>query len=83
MKILILFIALMAVYCLYQLLYKIPKEFKELERRKIRNEKVFKYRISLLCRISVDEFKNIASYEEMLDSNKPLEDSYWVSYKNN
>ena len=63
-------------YCFIQ----IDKSFKKLKR----NSDVFSYRVNLILRCSLDadlreKIVNKHTYEEMLQSSKPLEDSYWFT----
>lgn len=63
-------------YCLIQ----VDKSFKKLKR----NSDVFSYRVNLILRCSLDtdlreKIVNKHTYEEMLQSSKPLEDSYWFT----
>lgn len=49
-----------------------------------RNSDVFSYRVNLILRCSLDadlreKIVNKYTYEEMLQSSKPLEDSYWFT----
>ena len=49
-----------------------------------RNSDVFSYRVNLILRCSLDadlreKIVNKHTYEEMLQSSKPLEDSYWFT----
>ena len=64
------------VYCLYKLI-NLLKKLK-------RNSNVFSYRVNLIyrCFPDVDLLDKIVhkyTYEEMLQSSKPLEDSYWFT----
>lgn len=63
-------------YCLYKLI-NLLKKLK-------RNSNVFSYRLDLIyrCFPDVDLLDKIVhkyTYEEMLQSSKPLEDSYWFT----
>lgn len=63
-------------YCLYKLI-NLLKKLK-------RNSNVFSYRVNLIyrCFPDVDLLDKIVhkyTYEEMLQSSKPLEDSYWFT----
>ncbi|MFD1615764.1 hypothetical protein [Gelatiniphilus marinus] len=69
------------VYCFY-MFYKSTLESKKLYQHAIRFKKVYSYRTNLINRIGVDVYKKIASYDEMMTSNKPLEDKYWVNTEN-
>lgn len=71
-------LVLAMVYCFY-MLYKNHLEMIEISKTLIRNNKVYEYRIDLLKRIGVDRFKKLASYDEMLKSNKQLIDSNWLN----
>lgn len=65
-----------AIYCFVQAI----KGFQKLNR----NEDVLSYRLELIHRCSPDiglmeKIVHKHTYEEMLQSSKPLEDSYWFT----
>ena len=76
MCIILIVVGVGTTYCFIQT----NKFFKELKR----NSDVFSYRIDLIYRCSpdVDLLEKIVhkyTYEEMLQSSKPLEDKYWFT----
>ena len=63
---------------------KVPKEIEEIEElicKLIRNKKVAIYRSDLLNRLSSDDYENLPTYDEMLNSDKELIDSNWLNNK--
>ena len=69
--------------CLVGMVYCAVQSAKFLKRLK-RNSDVASYRIGLICRCHSDvdlaeRIVNKHTYEEMLQSSKPLEDSYWFT----
>ena len=74
---------IIAVLCLVGIVYcaiQGSKAYKELKR----NDNVYYYRLNLIyrCYPDADLVKKIVNkhtYEEMLQSSKPLEDSYWFT----
>lgn len=71
-------LVLVMVYCFYGL-YKNTLEIKKLNKEIVRNQKVYNYRIDLLKRLNVEDYKKLPSYDDMMKSNKPLEDMYWLN----
>lgn len=74
--IIIAVLCLVVAYCLYKLI-NLLKKLK-------RNSNVFSYRVNLIyrCFPDVNLLEKIVhkyTYEEMLQSSKPLEDSYWFT----
>ena len=74
--IIIAVLCLVVAYCLYKLI-NLLKKLK-------RNDDVASYRFNLInkCFPDVDLLEKIVhkyTYEEMLQSSKPLEDSYWFT----
>jgi hypothetical protein len=62
--------------------YGITRSWNEINKIKkdiIRNEEVYEYRMGLIDRIGIVERKKIASYNEMMKSDKPLTDEYWIN----
>ena len=69
--------------CLVGMVYCTIQSAKSLKKLK-RNGDVASYRIRLICRCCSDadlaeRIVNKHTYEEMLQSSKPLEDSYWFT----
>ena len=69
--------------CLVGMVYCTIQSAKSLKKLK-RNGDVASYRIGLICRCCSDadlaeRIVNKHTYEEMLQSSKPLEDSYWFT----
>ena len=69
--------------CLVGMVYCAVQSAKSLKRLK-RNGDVASYRIGLICRRRSDvdlaeRIVNKHTYEEMLQSSKPLEDKYWFT----
>lgn len=69
--------------CLVGMVYCAVQSAKSLKRSK-RNGDVASYRIGLICRCRPDvalaeRIVNKHTYEEMLQSSKPLEDKYWFT----
>ena len=69
--------------CLVGMVYCTIQSAKSLKKLK-RNSNVFSYRINLIYRCSPDvnlleKIVHKYTYEEMLQSSKPLEDSYWFT----
>lgn len=69
--------------CLVGMVYCAVQSAKSLKRLK-RNGDVASYRIGLICRCRPDvdlaeRIVNKHTYEEMLQSSKPLEDKYWFT----
>ena len=68
--------------CLVGMVYCTIQSAKSLKKLK-RNGDVASYRIGLICRCSdadlAERIVNKHTYEEMLQSSKPLEDSYWFT----
>ena len=81
----IIYIILLVVWtvCLVGMVYCIIQSVKSLKKLK-RNDDVASYRIGLICRCCSDadlmeRIVNKHTYEEMLQSSKPLEDKYWFT----
>ena len=69
--------------CLVGMVYCTIQSAKSLKKLK-RNGDVVSYRIGLICRCCSDvdlaeRIVNKHTYEEMLQSSKPLEDKYWFT----
>ena len=76
MCIILIVVGVGMAYCLYKLI-NLLKKLK-------RNSNVFSYRVNLIYRCSPDvnlleKIVHKYTYEEMLQSSKPLEDSYWFT----
>ena len=76
MCIILIVVGVGTVYCLYKLI-NLLKKLK-------RNSDVFSYRFNLIYRCSPDvnlleKIVHKYTYEEMLQSSKPLEDKYWFT----
>ena len=76
MCIILIVVGVGTAYCLYKLI-NLLKKLK-------RNSNVFSYRVNLIYRCSPDvnlleKIVHKYTYEEMLQSSKPLEDSYWFT----
>ena len=76
MYIILIVVGVGMAYCLYKLI-NLLKKLK-------RNSNVFSYRVNLIYRCSPDvnlleKIVHKYTYEEMLQSSKPLEDSYWFT----
>ena len=76
MCIILIVVGVGTAYCLYKLI-NLLKKLK-------RNGDVASYRIRLICRCCSDadlaeRIVNKHTYEEMLQSSKPLEDKYWFT----
>ena len=69
--------ALGLVYC-FIMLYKNVLEIKKLKKLEKRNEHLCYYRVKILYQ-SKELYDKLPSYREMLYSNKPLEDKYWIN----
>ena len=65
------------VYCFFGL-YKNNLEIKKLQKLKNRNAHLYDYRCKILYK-DQKLYEKLPSYDEMLNSNKPLEDKYWVN----
>lgn len=65
------------VYCLF-MMYKTKQEIKKLNELKKRNAHLYDYRLKILYKDKT-LYDKLPSYEEMLNSNKPLEDKYWLN----
>ncbi len=81
--ILIVVLVVVLVVCLIGMVYSAIQANKSLKRLK-RNDAVWFYRIKLIQRCSPDaelikKIINKHSYEDMLNSCKPLEDKYWFT----
>lgn len=55
------------------------KKLEKLEKIRKRIHEVAEYRDYLLNKLSIDDFLKLPSYDEMLESHKPLEDKYWIA----
>jgi hypothetical protein len=64
------------IYC-FVMLYKNELEIKKLKKLKQRNEHLYDYRVRILYE-NKDAYDKLPTYDEMLNSNKPLEDIYWI-----
>lgn len=69
--------------CLVGMVYCAIQSVKSLKKLK-RNDDVASYRVGLICRCLSDtdlaeRIVNKHTYEEMLQSSKPLEDKYWFT----
>lgn len=78
----IILIVALAV-CLIDMIYSAIQAGKSIKRLR-RNDDVWLYRTNLIQRCSpdvelVEKIINKYSYEEMLNSSKPLEDKYWFT----
>ena len=76
MCIILIVVGVGTAYCLYKLI-NLLKKLK-------RNSNVFSYRVNLIYRCYPDgnlleKIVHKYTYEEMLQSSKPLEDSYWFT----
>ena len=74
---------IIVVLCLVGMAYCAVQAVRSLKKLK-RNSDVFSYRVNLILRCSLDadlreKIVNKHTYEEMLQSSKPLEDSYWFT----
>lgn len=77
-KILLVLICIgIITYCFIELCLNYL-EIKRLNNKIIRNSNVYEFRLGLLKSIGLDKFKTLASYDEMLDSDKPLQEEYWI-----
>ena len=65
------------VYC-FVMLYKNGLEIKKLKKLKQRNEHLYDYRVRILYE-DKKAYDKLPTYDEMLNSNKPLEDKYWLN----
>lgn len=78
-------------YCFYKVFYCFYKSSLKIERiiesltnsielfvTSNRNKEVSDYRLKLFKRLNRSDFNKLATHKEMFESNKPLEDKYWV-----
>ena len=66
------------VYC-FVMIQRINLQIKELKKLKQRNEHLYDYRARILFQ-NREAYDKLPSYNEMLNSNKPLKDEYWVNF---